>query len=136
MNLTDLQSAVEARDDQIVRHAYEAADLKAAIGSRAKQIAADKISDLSQWPKLAGIFPPDKEIDCSGVRMSQLEWLLYLARHADLPADELKRCVRLLRDKMIEQIATDEQVLARALGDTIGDLEDRYYVGDPFGNES
>jgi hypothetical protein len=59
--------------------------------------------------------------------MSQLEWLLYLARHADLPSGELQRCVRLLRDKMIEHITNDEQVRAQALADTVGDLEDRYY---------
>ena len=98
-----------------------------AIDNRAEQIAADKIDDLSQLPKLSNIFPPDQEIDCSGVRMSQLEWLLYLARHADLPANELQRCVRMLRDKMVEHIANDERVRADALADTLGDLEDRYY---------
>jgi len=110
-----------------VRHAYEAADLDAAIDNRAEQIAAEKIDDLSQWPKLSNIFPPDGEINCAGVRMSHLEWLLYLARHHELSADELKRCVHMLRDTMIEQIAADEQVRAQALGDTMGDIEDRYY---------
>ena len=127
MNPRDLQSLVEARDDQYVRHAYEAADLEAAVDNRAEQLAADKIDDLSQWPKLANIFPPDQDIDCSGVRMSQLEWLLYLSRHADLPAPELQRCVRMLRDAMLKHIADDERVRADALADTMGDLEDRYY---------
>ena len=127
MNIRDLQAIVESHDDQIVRHKFEAADLEAAIDNRAEQIAADKINDLSQWPSLSNIFPPDQDIDCSGVRMSQLEWLLYLARHADLPANELQRCVRLLRDKMIEHVANDERVRADALANTMGDIEDRYY---------
>ena len=127
MNIRDLQSIVESHDDQIVRHKFEAADLEAAIDNRAEQIAADKLNDLSQWPKLAAIFPPDQEIDCAGVRMAQLEWLLYLSRHADLPAPELQRCVRMLRDAMLKHIADDERVRADALADTMGDLEDRYY---------
>jgi hypothetical protein len=127
MDHREIQSLVEARDDQFVRHAYEAADLEAAVDNRAEQLAADKIDDLSQWNNLSKIIPPDEEINCDGVRLKPLEMLLFMYRNADLPDAEVARMVRQMRDKMIEHITNDEQVRAQALADTIGDLEDRYY---------
>jgi len=122
MNIRNLQSLVEARDDQFVRHAYEAADLEAAVDNRAEQLAEEMLNDLTQIRRVWEILPPDQPIDCQGVPMTPIEILLLIARN-----HEVLTRMGWLHDAVVQAIAADEQVRAQALADTIGDLEDRFY---------
>ena len=122
MNIRDLQAIVESHDDQIVRHKYEAADLDAAIDTRAEQIAEEMLADLTQSRRVWEILPPDQAIDCQGVPMTPIEILLMIARN-----HEVLTRMGWVHDAVVQAIAADEQVRAQALGDTMGDLEDRFY---------